>query len=276
MGYWVTRTYTSGRVGEKTKYYVSGDKTRSKRKIKSAVKKQEQNDASAEKQLARLLNINFHKGDLLIGLDYSPEALENIKKSIDVQEEHEQDIDELIYMRASHELPLFIRRVKRDLAKNELDIMFVGVTSDMDGYTKESVRVHHHLVVRAVMSSGELVDEKTQKKINGDVLEVMKRKWTLGGVNAKSLRQQDDYTPIAHYFLEQVRKIADAKKYTSSRNLIRPTYKDRVVMSNAEIKIPAKCKILHRTEYTPHKPQYVRYLLPEVRDLFEKNNTRLN
>ena len=62
MGYWVTRTYISGKVGEKTKYYITGERTRSSRKIKSTIKKQEQNDASAEKQLARLLNINFKAG----------------------------------------------------------------------------------------------------------------------------------------------------------------------------------------------------------------------
>lgn len=270
MGYWVTRTYISGRVGEKTKYYVPGDRTRSKRKIKSAIKKQEQNDASAEKQLARLLNINFHKGDMLIGLDYSPEALEGLKKSIDVPDDSGHDMDELIYLRACHELTLFIRRVKRELSKSELDIMLAGITSDMDGDTGEHVRVHHHLVMRAVISTGETADAETQRKNNGIALEVIKRKWTLGGVNFKPLREQEDYTPIAHYFLSQVRKIADAKKYTTSRNLVRPTYKDRVVMSNAEIKIPARCKLLHRTEYTPYKPQYVRYLLPDDKTTVQK------
>lgn len=268
MGYWVTRTYVSGKVGEKTKYYITGERTRSSRKIKSAIKKQEQNDASAEKQLARLLNINFKTGDLLLGLDYSPVGLEKIK--ITISDDGEHDADELLYLRASHELPLFIRRVKRELAKSELDIMFVGITSDMDGDTGDTVRVHHHLVVRAVKSTGEISDDETQRKINNTVLDVMKAKWTHGGVNFKYLRKQDDYTPIAHYFLTQVRKIADAKKYTSSRNLVRPTYKDRVVMSNAEIKIPARCKLLYRTEYTPYKPQYVRYLLPENKTIVKK------
>lgn len=261
MGYWVTRTYVSGKVGEKTKYYITGERTRSSRKIKSAIKKQEQNDASAEKQLARLLNINFKAGDLLIGLDYSPSSLEKLKSTISDDGEH--NADELLYLRASHELPLLIRRVKRELAKSDLDIMLAGITSDMDGDTGDKVRVHHHLVVRAVKSTGEISDDETQREINNTTLEVIKAKWTHGGVNFKHLRKQDDYTPIAHYFLAQVRKIADMKKYTTTRNLVRPTYKDRVVISNAEIKIPARCKLLYRTEYTPYKPQYVRYLLPE-------------
>ena len=65
-GYWVIRTYKAGRVVEKTKYWVAGEKpTRSKRKMKSDIKKQQHNGICAVRELARLLNANFKKGDIL-------------------------------------------------------------------------------------------------------------------------------------------------------------------------------------------------------------------
>ena len=48
---------------------------------------------------------------------------------------------------ADHELQLVIRRVKRELDKAGVSLRYVAVTSDMDGDTGETVRVHHHLVV---------------------------------------------------------------------------------------------------------------------------------
>ena len=46
-GYWVVRTYEAGQVGEKTKYFVLGDRTRrNRRKEESSIKKQEQNEYS--------------------------------------------------------------------------------------------------------------------------------------------------------------------------------------------------------------------------------------
>mgnify|MGYP004609477945 CR=1 FL=1 len=250
MGYWVTRTYVSGKVGEKTKYYIAGNQ-RNRKKIRSAIKKQEQNSASTEKQMARLLNINFGAGDLLIGLDYSDKALG--KLSAKVKDAEDEDTER--YKAAVHNASLLIRRVKRELAKDSIDIMFIGITSDLDGKTGEIVRLHHHIVMRGV-SPG-----RSQAEINKKVFETVKAKWTDGAVDVEYLSQQDDYTPIAHYFIKQVRRIDDAKKYSSSRNLVRPTFKDRVVSSNAELRIPPRAKILFRSEYAPYKPQYVRYII---------------
>ena len=52
-GYWVTRTYQSGAVGEKTKFFVPGTRPTGKlnRRAKDAVRKQEQNEYSAQKAL---------------------------------------------------------------------------------------------------------------------------------------------------------------------------------------------------------------------------------
>lgn len=105
---------------------------------------------SAEKALARLLNANFTEGDLLVGLDYSDDGLARLeawalRQGLPMETEEER----LDTMRAAaeHELQLMIRRVKRELDKLGLPLRYVAVTSDMDGDTGETVRVHHHLVV---------------------------------------------------------------------------------------------------------------------------------
>ena len=121
----------------------------------------------------------------------------------------------------------------------------VAVTSDMDGKTGELVRVHHHLV------------------INKESLEIAMQKWSLGGVHYKPLSAQPDYTGVAEYFIKQTRKIKDAKKFVCSRNLVRPVPKDRIVPSNAEIRVPAGGVLLHRSEFKPGRPQYIRYLMPK-------------
>ena len=248
-GYWVIRTYVAGSVGEKTKFWVQGARpTASSRREKSDIKKQEQNEHSAEKQLARLINANFGPGDLLLGLDYSPEGFSRITKRAEKQileTDSEAEKENKSRAGAEHEMKLAIRRVKRELAKKGIDLKYIAITSDMDGDTGEAVRVHHHLIVPA--SAKDAFVEKWQG---------------LGHVSWSHLSDQTDYTPIAAYFLRQVRRLPDAKKYISSRNLDRPVPKDRAVYTDAELRVPRGGEILHRNEYKPGRPQYIRYALP--------------
>ena len=251
-GYWVVRTYQAGAVGEKTKFWVPGTRpSKSSRKEKLEIKKQEQNEYSALKQVARLINANFVEGDWFLGLDYSPAGMERLvdwarKKGLDPEAEDETVRLDAIRSAAEHELTLVLRRVKHSLAKEEQEqLRYIAITSDMDGDTGEIVRVHHHLIVpRAVR-------------------EVFVEKWKeLGHVAWSPLSKQDDYTPIAEYLLRQVRRIPDAKKYTRSRNLIVPKPKDRAVTSDAELRVPRGGKLLFRNEYKPGRPQYIRYTIP--------------
>lgn len=69
--------------------------------------------------------------------------------------------------------------------------------------------------------------------------------------------------PIAEYLIAQVRGTLNAKKFVSSRNLIRPQPKDRIAVSDAEIRVPRNCKLIQRAEYKRGAPQYIRYILPE-------------
>ena len=254
-GYWVIRTYTAGSVGEKTKFWVPGkrpDKNTS-RKQREAAKKQLQNEYSAVKRLARILNAYFTGGDLLLGLDYGPEGMEKLGKWIqaqgqDLQEMSEADQMAAMWEAADHELVNCLRRAKRRAKKDGVEIRAAFITSDMDGKTGESKRVHHHLV------------------INREAKEYFVEAWgELGGVNWSPMWDyQDDRTDIAEYFIRQVRHIPDAKKYRTTRNLVPPQPKDRIVNTDAELQVPRGGQLLFRREFVKSgQPQYIRYILPK-------------
>lgn len=266
-GYYVIRTYEAGVIGEKTKFFVPGkraDHGHLSRRQKNAIRKQEQNEYSAQKALARILNANFGSGDLFLGLDYSDAGLERIKSwgrkhglPIDSQDEAERQ--NALWEAAAHELDIALRRVKYRLEKLGLELKAVYCTSDMDGDTGEIVRVHHHLIVNAGVQEAFLAAWE---------------KFGIGGVSWSPLwDNQVDRTPIAEYIIRQVRRIPDAKKYRSTRNLKRPVPKTRVVYTDNELQVPRGGKILFRQEIrsssTSHRgdmskqAQYIRYILPE-------------
>lgn len=239
-GYWVIRTYQSGAIGEKTKYWVSGEKpSRSKRVVSREVNRLEKNETLAVRSAARVLNANFKQGDILLGLDYSEEGLMKVQECecVDEYERYE------VYLRAEHQMKLCLRRVKRECEKRGIELKYFAATSDMSSKTGEPVRVHHHLV------------------INREALEVFEEKWKLGGVHYSVLDSNPDRTAIAEYIIKQVRKIKDARSYVTSRNLVRPVPKDRIAVNESELRVPAKAVILHRNEFKPGRPQYIRYLV---------------
>lgn len=250
-GYWMIRTYEAGAVGEKTKYWVPGKKpSRSGRREKTEIRKQLQNEYSVQKQLARLINANFGPGDLLLGLDYSSEGMDRLEawavsRGLAPYSPDETEKMEAIRQAADWALGNLLRRVKRAMDKEGLVLRYVAITSDMDGDTGEAVRVHHHLVVPKEAKAAFL------------------SKWEgWGGVDWSSLSRQRDYTPVAEYFIRQVRKVPDAKKYIPSRNLVRPQPRDRAALTDAELRAPKGTKLLHRNEFKPGRPQYIRYMLP--------------
>lgn len=248
-GYWVIRTYEAGAVGEKTKFWVPGRRPeKAGRKERSELKKQEQNEYSCLKQAARVLNANFQEGDWLIGLDYSDEGLKRVEARAGQQEDEAAQL-EAVRRAADREMRNCLRRVKRELAAQGIKLRYhLAITSDMDGDTGEQVRVHHHLVAC--------------REARGAFF----RRWTLGGVYAVPLSRQKDYLPLAEYLLKQVRRVPDGKKYTCSRNLIRPQPKDRIALSDAEVRVPKGGELLFRAAYRPGQPQYIRYVLPDRRE----------
>lgn len=256
-GYWVTRTYQSGAVGEKTKFFVPGSRPtgRISRKAKDAIKKQEQNEYSSQKALARIINANTEPGDLLLGLDYSDKGLEKIfawarKKGLPVDSEDEQEREDALYLAADHELDNCLRRVKNRLKKKGIDLKAIYCTSDRDGETGlMPVRVHHHLIVQA--------DAK-------DAFVAAWEECGMGSVDWSPLwENQTDRTPIAEYWTRQVRRFPNAKKYRHTQNIVVPKPKDRIALTDAELRVPKGANLLYRQAYKPGWPQYIRYTLPK-------------
>lgn len=252
-GYWVTRTYQAGKVWEKSKHFVPGTRPTGKdrRAQRAAIRKQEQNEYAAQKALARLINANFTSEDYLLGLDYSAAGLASLDrwltgKGVDVGALSEGEERDCQWAAAEHALDLCLRRVKYRLEKEGKELKAVYITSDMDGSDQSRVRIHHHLV------------------INADARDAFVSAWQkLGSVDwTKLYEHQEDRTPIAEYMIRQVRRIPDAKKFRSTRNLIRPKPEDRIAQSDAEIRVPRGGKLLFRAAYGKGQPQYIRYTMP--------------
>ena len=123
--------------------------------------------------MARLINENYEAGDYLLGLTYTEEQIGMLivyaeKMGWFVRRagtEPEEILMNGIRRAAEQWLRNCLRRVKRMLDKDGIELRYIAVTSDMDGETGELVRVHHHLV------------------INREARDAFLEKWTAGGVN---------------------------------------------------------------------------------------------
>lgn len=250
-GYWVIRTYRAGMVGEKIKYWVPGARpSKSERRVKSEIRKQQSNEASAEKRAARIINENFTKQDALLTLSYSDNGLKKACKDIDASDPNQ------VFHAAHHQLRLWLRRVRRACKDAGVEVKSCVVTADVDGKTGEAVRVHHHVI------------------ISGQAVEIALGKWTLGNSHWEHLYDNMDQTALAAYLLRQVRRLPDEKKYIPSRNLVIPQPQDRIAKGGAEVSVPRGGQLLHRSEFKPGMPQYIRYILPDVGQIRRKREAK--
>lgn len=249
-GYWEIITVTSGVVEEKSKSFISSDPVKSIRCKKTSAKKQALNEKDCVRRMARSLNANFIPGDILLGLDYSENHYAAVeararKLMAEAEEGCELSWEDYIRMAATHELTLCMDRVRRFLKKEDVELKYLAITSDMDGKTGEMVRIHHHVVIPR------------------NCLEAFKAKWGKGRVKGKPIEQELDHTQIAEYLCAQVRRVPDAKKYMPSRNLKKPKVKRRIVPGNAELRVPKGCELLYRGAHEPGwTSQYIRYFRP--------------
>lgn len=243
-GYWIIRTYKAGIVGEKIKYWVPGQKpTKSQRRMKNEIRKQQANEASAVKKVARLLNANFQGGDGFLCLTYDEKGIRKIMEGLEDMPEEEKM--EHIKENAKHQLKLFFKRVAGACKRKGIELKYIAITSDMDGETGEYVRIHHHIVVPA------------------EVVEICEAKWKLGYVRKNKVWEEPDHFGLAKYLMDQVRRVPDQKKYTPSRNLIVPEPVDRIARGGKEVQPPKGAVMIHRSEWKPGLPQYIRYIIPK-------------
>lgn len=247
------RIIRSGRVEERYTYRVSrspSPKTM-RRKGGTLPRKQDENERSAQKRLARLINANFGAGDLLIGPNYDDAHL------LPMIEQAQGDLNALNAL-AREQMRRFLRRLKRELGKLGVELACIPMASDMDGRTGELVREHHHIVIKG---EGFAWHDKCMYVGKRPLDEI----WGCGHVHVKPLAEQADYSQLAAYLMRQVRRIPDAKKYSPTRNLKKQELvSERVVLDDLrEIQPPKGARLTYRAEHIVGEGQYIRYIVPD-------------
>lgn len=245
-GMYMITKIISGSVVERRKTYVGRRPSRRGARIKgaSSEKKQENNRQQAILTLARTLNCNYSHGDGYLTLSFADEALDACGGTLEGAKKAGRK---------------FLDRVGYRMKKHGEVLKWVLVPSELDGETGELVRVHIHVVIsghglRLEDGVFYLYDEKLE-----DV-------WGNGEVDVQILRRQKDYYPLARYLILQARGAADEKKYSVSRNMVKPRVEHLYTWSPAPLRVPAGASALPGTRYDPETGvNFVRYI-PAQRD----------
>ena len=245
-GMYMITKIISGSVVERRKTYVGRRPSRRGARIKgaSSEKKQENNRQQAILTLARTLNCNYSHGDGYLTLSFADEALAACGGTLEGAKKAGRK---------------FLDRVGYRMKKHGEVLKWVLVPSELDGETGELVRVHIHVVIsghglRLEDGVFYLYDEKLE-----DV-------WGNGEVDVQILRRQKDYYPLARYLILQARGAADEKKYSVSRNMVKPKVEHLYTWSPSPLRVPAGASALPGTRYDPETGvNFVRYI-PAQRD----------
>ena len=243
-GCWMIRTIRSGRVIEKSQFYLGERKPRKpRRKGSSSIAKKDQNLKTAERRLAQTLNCNFGEGDVFLTLTYD--------------EEHLSALGSDPGKAADRTCALFIRRLSRELGKLGIKQKLVWITADKDEGSLEDVRLHHHVIIkREGFEIGKLL------AVAGRAVEDI---WGQGLTSFELLRDQDDYTPLAVYLVRQAINGPDAKKWHPSRGLEKPIVKNEVLVTKVkELRAPGGVEVKETGRFDVETgSHYIRYIAPD-------------
>ena len=150
------------------------------------------------------MNANFHPGDWHATLTYDDEA------------PSQKD--------AKKELRNFIRRMGREYEKAGREFRWIAVTE------YKNHRIHHHIVMSFIESN------------------VIEGQWKRGYVRFTALDRSRNYRKLAEYFIKETTKTMrepgneTKRRWTSSRNLIRPIVKREIVQAKALYENPKAFK----------------------------------
>lgn len=246
-GRWMVIRRTSGKVVELSTVFVSANTKprRNKRKGTTTAQKQDENERDAVKRLARILNANYGHGDLFLTLTYDDMGFAKLVGMALKGRKEGQSVEDAVLEAGEQLCANFLRRVKRCLEKQGVDpkeIRIVSCTSDMDGETGEIVRPHHHLVMPRIS------------------FEAAAKLWNEGSVEYQILKDQDDYTPLAVYICNQVRRRPDAKKWHTTRNMRKTVVNERWAAEGEVLKPDRHGKLVGTNSWERGKPQYIRFV----------------
>lgn len=185
-----TKTIVSGDYVESNIYPAPRNRADLPREAKSRKTKAAQrnlNDKNAKKQVVRLINANFTKGDLLITLTY-------------------EDGYYPTESRAKKDMEAYIKALRRERKKQGLPpLKYLYVIEYVDeGEETKKVRIHHHIIIN---------------QMDRDLAE---SKWTKGRAESKYADPDNDFglEGYARYITKTTHK--GKRRWAASRNLERP------------------------------------------------------
>lgn len=241
MGCWMQRTYRSGDVIEKTRFWFRGPKApRGPRKARTGERHQERNEKIAVRKAARMLNVNFREG-VLVKLGMDEEHYRTLAEACNGDRE-------AMAAEYRHQLELFLLRWRREAKKRgEKTGHYWGAVCDKD-HKGRPARIHVHLVIQ-----------------RGEYAEIEKL-WGKGkGIGWEPLSSRPDRTELAAYILKQAARIGKGSRVIASRGMDQPVVTEELIEDNKEIRLPAGAVVCERSEYAPDAAQYVRYIRRETR-----------
>lgn len=231
----------SGSVVERRKVRIvrRPDRRRCRTKGSSCEKKQAGNREYAKLRLARTLNCNFAAGDLWLTLTFDEAGLAQAGGCL---------AGAKILARN------FVARLCYRLKKQGIEAKWILAPSEVDGKTGEVVRPHMHLVITA---RGFLLQDGTLRVGEERVDDI----WGRGWIDVKPLWRQKDFYRLAAYIVNQSNGVPDEKKWTASRNMLKPIVRRTIVCSGSRLIVPAGAEELPGTRYDPERGQnFVRYI----------------
>lgn len=122
---------------------------------------------------------------------------------------------------AKKQLTNFINRMRYHMKKQGYELKFLMTTE------YENKAIHHHIVINDMPG----------------LIKLVKKQWWFGRPNFTPIDDNDDVATLAEYLIKETDKtFRDDKvhgtRYSSSRNLIKPTYTEEIIQANSFRKEP--------------------------------------
>lgn len=190
------------------------------------------NERESVKNLARVLNCNFGKGDMWITLTFAQDRLPEDRKA------------------AQKILAAFLRKCRAAYRKAAgKALRYVVTIGEVSTKTGESARIHFHIVMDPL------------------AYEVVASLWPAEDVTYRRLDGRGDYTGIARYMCQNAAHTAGEKRWSTSKGLKKPIYTEPVpVQAKERIRIPRNVSMKANEEYNDEETglfsAYVRYTRP--------------
>lgn len=125
------------------------------------------NEIMAEKKLRRLIDINFHPGDLHMVLTYRPD------------ERPDKNTAKII-------LSKFIKELRKEYKKRGYELKYIHVTEYKN-------TIHHHFIINSITEGP-------------GTLRLINKLWKYGRPKATPLDETGDYAALAHYLIKETSK----------------------------------------------------------------------